>query len=154
MGAFKPYFVSSFPRGKFLSDAIAHETMGKFMDGQGFMMSFFKVGEVFFEGGEDSFSYSWVGLRFISKEKGKWGYFGGMVRGSVMLEFSSGKKVGPGSGIVGAENTEVGFHLLIDSFSLSISLGMIGCGESDVVVEELGKFLSKGRSKLGASIGN
>ena len=33
MGAFKPYCVSSFPRGRLLSDATAHKMMGELMGG-------------------------------------------------------------------------------------------------------------------------
>ena len=117
-------------------------------------MCFFKVGEAFFKGREEGFSDSWVGLRFVSKEEGKWRYFGGMVRGCVMLEFSSGEKVGPGSGIIGAKDVEVGFNFLVGWFSLSITLWVISCGESDIVMEELGKFLGKGRNELWASIGD
>jgi len=41
---------------------------------------------------------------------------------------------------------------LIQMLSLSIGLRVVGCGESDFIVEESSEFFSKFRGKLGISI--
>ena len=60
-----------------------------------------------------------------------------------MLELSECKELGPLMGVIGAEDTEIGFYFLIGSFSLSISLRMIGSGEADIVFKDSGKFPSE-----------
>ena len=52
------------------------------------------------------------------------------------MKLSGGKEVCPFPRVVGTENAEIGFNLLIGPFSLSICLGVICGGELDVVVEE------------------
>ena len=69
-----------------------------------------------------------------------------------MLEFSGGKKISPRLGIVGAKDPKVGFDLLVGAFGLSVSLGVVSSGESNVIMEESGEFSGKGGSKLGSSI--
>ena len=61
-----------------------------------------------------------------------------------MLEFGRGKELRPLVRIIGAEDTEISFDFLIGSFSLSISLGVVGGGEADIVFEESGKFSGEG----------
>ena len=39
-------------------------------------------------------------------------------------------------GIVATEDTEIGFEFLISSFGLAICLGMVCCGEVNIVIEE------------------
>ena len=53
-----------------------------------------------------------------------------------MVEFSGGKELHPFSQVIGAEDTEIGLEFLIGSFSLSVSLRMVGSGELYVVFEE------------------
>ena len=53
-----------------------------------------------------------------------------------MMKLSSGKKVRPFSGVVGAENVKICFNLLIGLFRLSICLRVIHGGEFDIIVEE------------------
>ena len=53
-----------------------------------------------------------------------------------MMKLSSGKKVHPFPGVVGAENAKICFNLLIGSFRLSVCLRVICGGEFDIVVEE------------------
>ena len=72
--------------------------------------------------------------------------------GGVVLEFSGGEEVGPRLWVVGAKDSEVGFNLLVSAFRLSISLRMIGGGESDVVMEETSEFLGEGRGELRAAV--
>ena len=45
--------------------------------------------------------------------------------------------------IIGTEDAEVGFDFLIGTFGLSISLGVVGSGEMDIIFEESGKFSGK-----------
>ena len=61
-----------------------------------------------------------------------------------MVEFSGGEELHPFSWVIGAEDTEIGLEFLIGSFSLSISLGVVGSGELYVVVEEACKFPCEG----------
>ena len=71
-----------------------------------------------------------------------------------MDKFSQGEEVSPFPRIMDAEDPKIGFNFLIGSFSLSISLGVIGGGEVDVVCEDAGEFASEGRGKLWASVGD
>ena len=75
-------------------------------------------------------------MGFISEHEGERGDSGGMVRGRVVLELSSGQEIWPVLRFVGAENTKIGFNFLVRAFHLSISLRVIGCGELDVIFEE------------------
>ena len=56
--------------------------------------------------------------------------------GRVMVEFSGGKELHPFSWVIGAEDAEIGLEFLIGSFSLSVSLRMVGSGESYVIIEK------------------
>lgn len=93
---------------------------------------------MFLKGGEEGFSTSGVGLWFISKEEGKQENLGRMVRSGVMLEFSGGEKISPGSTVVSTEDAEIGLNFLVSSFSLSIGLRVVCSRESDIIVEEAG----------------
>ena len=53
-----------------------------------------------------------------------------------MVEFCGGEELRPFSWVIGTEYAEIGFEFLIGSFSLSVSLRVVGGGESYVVVEE------------------
>ena len=53
-----------------------------------------------------------------------------------MMKLSSGKKVRPFPGVVGAENAKICFNLLIGSFRLSVCLRVICSGEFDIIVEK------------------
>ena len=53
-----------------------------------------------------------------------------------MVKLSSGEKVRPFPRVVGAEDAELCFNLLIGLFCLSICLRVICGGEFDIVVEE------------------
>ena len=70
----------------------------------------------------------------------------------VMDEFGRSEELSPFLRIMGTEDLKIGFNLLIGSFSLAIRLGVIGRGETDVIFKDVGKFASKGRGKLWASI--
>ena len=68
------------------------------------------------------------------------------------MKLSSGKEVRPFPRVVGAEDVEVCFNLLIGSFCLSIRLRVIRGGEFDIIVEESCQFSGKGRCELWASV--
>ena len=70
-----------------------------------------------------------------------------------MVKLSGGKKVHPFLRVVGAEDAEVCFNLLIGLFCLSICLRVIRGGEFDIIVEESCQFSGKGRCELWASVG-
>ena len=72
----------------------------------------------------------------------------------VVLEFCKRKEFGPLMGIASTEDTKVSFNFLIGSFGLSISLRVVRGGESNVVLEDSGKFLGKCRGELGSSVRN
>ena len=69
-----------------------------------------------------------------------------------MDKFSQGEELSPFLRIVDAENPKIDFNLLIGSFSLPISSGVVGSGEVNIVFKDVNKFVSKGRGKLWASI--
>ena len=57
--------------------------------------------------------------------------------GGVMVEFGGGEGLHPFSGVIGAEDTEIGLEVLIGSLSLSVGLRVVGSGELHVIVEEV-----------------
>ena len=69
-----------------------------------------------------------------------------------MMKLSSWKEVHPFPRVVGTEDMEICFNLLIGSLSLSIHLGVICGGKFDIIVEESCEFSSKGRRELQASV--
>ena len=70
-----------------------------------------------------------------------------------MMKLSSGKKVCPFPGVVGAENVKICFNFLVGWFHLSVCLRVIHSGEFDIVVEESFQFSGKCRRELRASVG-
>ena len=60
-----------------------------------------------------------------------------------MMKFSSREELRPCRRVIGAEDVEISFEFLIGSFRLTISLGVVGRGESYIVFEEAGEFSSK-----------
>ena len=69
-----------------------------------------------------------------------------------MDKFSRGEELSPFLRIMGAEDPKISFNLLIGSFSLPISLGVVGSGEADIVFKDVGKFTGEGRNELWASV--
>ena len=65
-----------------------------------------------------------------------------------MDKFGQSEELSPFPRVMGAEDPKIGFNLLIGSFSLSIHLGVVGRGETNVIFKDMGKFASKGRGKL------
>ena len=83
-------------------------------------------------------------MRVISEDERIRGDFCRAMRNRVVLELSRGKELRPLMRIIGTEDTEISFDFLIGSFSLSISLGVVGSGEADIVFERSSKFSGKG----------
>ena len=61
-----------------------------------------------------------------------------------MLEFCRSEELGPLMRVVCGKDTKVSLDFLISSSGLSISLGVIGSREADIVLENLSKLSSKG----------
>ena len=57
------------------------------------------------------------------------------MRCRVVVEFGR-EELYPFGWVVGTEDVEIGFKFLIGSFCLSISLRMIGSGESYIILEK------------------
>ena len=70
----------------------------------------------------------------------------------VVLELSGGEELGPLVWVIYAEDPEVGFNFLIGLFSLSVSLGVIGSGQADVIFKDSSEFSGEGRCELWATI--
>ena len=70
----------------------------------------------------------------------------------VVLELSGGKELGPLVWVIYAEDPDVSFDFLIGSFSLSVSLGVIGSREADIVFKDSSEFSGEGRCELWATI--
>ena len=51
-----------------------------------------------------------------------------------MGEFGMGDFLGPGRGVGATEDAEVSLHFLVDSFSFSVGLGMVGGRKEEVIV--------------------
>ena len=61
-----------------------------------------------------------------------------MVWGRVMLEFRSGEEIKPAFGVIGTKDAKICFYFLIGVFCLSVSLGVIGSGQFNVILKEPG----------------
>ena len=62
----------------------------------------------------------------------------------VVLEFGGSEEFRSLIRVVGTKDPKVSLNFLIGSFGLSISLGVIGGGEADVILKDPSKFSSKG----------
>ena len=60
-----------------------------------------------------------------------------------MMKFSGREELRPCRRVIGTEDAEISFEFLIGSFRLTISLGVVGRGESYIVFEEAGEFSGK-----------
>ena len=74
-------------------------------------------------------------MGFVTQQEREGGSFHGAIRNGVVVEFGSGEEFHPFLRVVGTKDSEIGFDLLIGSFSFSISLRMISSGEADIIVE-------------------
>ena len=89
---------------------------------------------------------------FIAHHEVKRGCVARVVLSVVVNELCHRKVVGPFSGCRAAIDAKIGFKFLVEAFSLSIGLGMIGGGEGYFIVKESAKFFGELRGELGASI--
>ena len=69
-----------------------------------------------------------------------------------MDEFSGSEEMRPFLHIIGTKDAEISFNFLIGLFSLSISLGMVGGREADIIFKKSCEFSCKGRCKLRATV--
>jgi hypothetical protein len=64
--------------------------------------------------------------------------------GNGVVEILSGsEELRPFMGVIGTEDSQVSFNFLIGPLCLAISLRMICCGETNIVVKDTSKFSSK-----------
>jgi hypothetical protein len=78
----------------------------------------------------------------------------GIMFSVIVDEPCHGKVLDPIEGCRMAIDAKVGFQFLVQTFSLSISLGVIGDGKGNFIVEKSSKFFGKFRGELGSSIRN
>ena len=154
MCGLKPDLISNFPGVEVVGSSGGYEFSGGVMGCKSFFSGFIKFGQSFLKGREEGLPQSGVRVGFIAVKQEKWGCLSGAMRGRVVMEFCRGKELYPFSWVVGAKDVEICFELLIGSLGLSISLRMVGSGEANIILEEMSKFLSEGRSKLRASVGD
>ena len=154
MSGLKPDLISNFPGVEAAGSSGGHEFSGRVMGCKSFFLGFVKFGQLFLKGGEEGLPQSGVRAGFIAVKQGEWGHLSGAMRGGVMVEFCQGKELYPFSQVVGVEDAEISFELLIGLLGLSISLRMVGSGEANIILEETSKFFSKGGSKLRALVGD
>ena len=74
------------------------------------------------------------GAGFISHHEIERGLVCDGMRAVIVGELSVGDRFRPRCGVIAAEDSEIGFNFLVDSFRLAIGLGVIGGGEREVVV--------------------
>ena len=73
---------------------------------------------------------------------------------SVMCEFGVGDLIGPGTGVGPAEDPEICFNLLVDTFCFAVRLRVIGGREGKVIVKEFTELLGESGGELWATIGD
>ena len=91
-------------------------------------------------------------MRFISHHEIEQGLVCDRVRAVIVGKFCVGDLIGPGSWIRSAEDPQVSFNLLIDTFSFTIKLWVVDGGKGEVIVQELAKLFRKGRGKLWVTV--
>ena len=104
--------------------------------------------KVEFQGQEGRSFWGGVGARFIVIEEGKWRFLGRAMGGRIMVEFGSREELCPWCGVIGTKDTKISLKFLIGSFNLTISLGVIGSGQSNVIFQKISQFSCKDRSEL------
>ena len=73
-------------------------------------------------------------MRFISHHEVEWRLICDGVRAVVMGELHMGDLVGPGIQVRATEDLEICFNLLVDLFSFTVRLRVVGSGKGEVVV--------------------
>ena len=123
------------------------------MAGEGFFAHLLKVLYSFFCGWNISLRED-IGdsLGFEAHHQIERGCITCIVFSLVMNEFCHGEVVGPFSWFVAAIDPKVCFKLLVESFSLSVCLWVVGSQQGDLVVEDLSKGFCEFGGELRASI--
>ena len=73
---------------------------------------------------------------FVSHHEEEWRLVGYRVRVVIVGEFSKGDVLSPRSRVRAAEDLKIGFDFLVHTFSLPISLRVVGSGEGKFITEE------------------
>ena len=73
---------------------------------------------------------------FISHHEEEWRLVSYGVRAVIVGEFSKGDVLSPRSRVRATEDPKIGFYFLVHTFSLSVSLRMIGSGKGKFIAEE------------------
>ena len=73
-------------------------------------------------------------MGFESQHERDGGGFCGTVRNEVVVEFGCGEEFCPFLGVVGTEDLEISLNFLVGSFSLPISLRVIGSRKANIIV--------------------
>ena len=115
-------------------------------------MGLVEDGKLSFKGRKEGFAEGRIDSRFITIKKREWRFLHGAMRGGIVVELSSRKELGPRGWIIGTKDPKICFKFLIGSFSLSISLRVVCCGESYIIFEKASEFPSEGGGELGTMI--
>ena len=83
-------------------------------------------------------------MRFISHHEVEWRLICDRMKVVVVGKFCVGDFVSPGTWVGPAEDLKVSFNLLVDMFCFTVGLGVIGCGQGEVIFEELSKLFGEG----------
>ena len=75
-------------------------------------------------------------MGFISHHEEEWRLVGYGVRAVIVGKFSKGDVLSPRSGVRATEDPQIGFHFLVHTFGLPISLRVVGHGEGKFISEE------------------
>ena len=70
----------------------------------------------------------------------------------VVHEFCHGEEFRPFRRLVFSKDPKEGFEFLVDSFGFAINLRVVGCGEGNVIFQEVCELSCEGRGKLGSSV--
>ena len=132
-----------------------HDLTGEFMCSKGFILCSDKGLKASFYCGDGRVrDQEREGMRFISHHEIEQGLICDRVRAVVVGEHCMRDFVSLGIQVASTEDPKVYFNLLVDTFHLTIRLGVIGGGEREVVIKELPKFLGEDRSKLWTVVGD
>ena len=104
------------------------------MGGNGFFPSFREKVESFFQFGKEGLSDFGIGSGFIAHHEREGGGVGDGMSGGVVCKFCHWEEFGPFRRLVLGKDLKEGFQFLVDPFRFSVSLGVVGGREGDVIV--------------------
>ena len=76
----------------------------------------------------------WVGLGFIAHHEKEGGGVGDRMSGGVVCEFCHWEKFRPFRRLISSKDLEECFEFLVDPFGFTISLGVVGGREGNIVI--------------------